>query len=321
MGADRDGGAPSRAIAEWFLVMGDRRLVAAVIVLVAVFVVRVLVAVDLVYVGPGGFVGNLFASGLTAGLVTLLTLALSINQLVLSRIFGSPNEFADRLNGARELRSTVESLTDEPSSPVDPSEFLSQLARGLTDRAVALDDAIAAGDWQPPDDVIMAIRDAADYGRSIDQRLTGQTHLIEALDVVIGTAYAEHMVAVKHLRNRYGESLSPDALTELEALDDLLEALAITRQFFKTMALQQDFAKLSRLIISLGLVALLVAIAVALVYRSDATTVPPALLGDVVSVGIGVVLAPLAAFVAYLARAATIAHRTVSVGPFVPPTE
>jgi ABC-type multidrug transport system fused ATPase/permease subunit len=110
-------------------------------------------------------------------------------------------------------------------------------------------------------------------------------------------------------------------LSELEALNDLLEALAITRQFFKTMALQQDFAKLSRLIISLGLAALLVAIAIALVYRTDATTVPPEVLGDVVSVGIGVVLAPLAAFVAYLARAATIAYRTVSVGPFVPPSE
>lgn len=236
MGADPDGGTPTRMVTEWFLVTGDRRLVAAVIVLLGVIVVRVLVATNLVYVGPGGFVGDLFSSGLTAGLITLLTLALSVNQLVLSRIFGSPNEFADRLAGSRELRSTVESLTDEPPSPIDPSEFLSLLATGLTDRAEALGDAIA-------------------------------------------------------------------------------------RQFFKTMALQQDFAKLSRLIISSGLVAIVVAIAIALVYRVDATTVPPERLGGVVSAGIGVVLAPLAAFVAYLARAATIAHRTVSVGPFVPPSK
>jgi hypothetical protein len=173
MGADRNGGTASRSIAKWFLVMGDRRIVAALIVLVVVIIVGALVAVDLVHVGPGGFVGNLFASGLTAGLVTLLTLALSINQLVLSRIFGTPNEFEDRPDGARELQSIVESLTDQPSSSVDPSEFLSQLAGGLTDRAEALDDAIASGDWHPPDDVRMAIRDTADYWRSFDQRLTG----------------------------------------------------------------------------------------------------------------------------------------------------
>lgn len=321
MGADRDGAIPPPTATEWFLVKGDRRLVAATVVLLTVVVVGVLVALDLVYVGPGGFVGNLFASGLTAGLITLLTLALSINQLVLSRIFGSPNEFADRLAGSRELRSTVESLTDEPASPIDPSEFLSLLARGLTDRAVALEDAIAAGEWHPPDDVTIAVRDAAEYGRRIDQRLTDRTHLIDALDVILGTAYAEQMVAVKHLRNRHGESLSRAALAELDALDDLLEALAVTRQFFKTMALQQDFARLSRLIITLGLVALFVAIAIALVYRSDATTVRPGLVEGLVTVGIAVVLAPLAAFVAYMARAATIAYRTVSVGPFVPPSE
>jgi hypothetical protein len=107
------------------------------------------------------------------------------------------------------------------------------------------------------------------------------------------------MVAVKHLRNSYGDSLSGDALIELDALDELLEALAIARQFFKTMATQRDFARLSRLIISLGLLALLVAITITLTYRTDATTVHRGLLEGVVSVGIGVVLAPLAAFVAY----------------------
>ena len=59
----------------------------------------------------------------------------------------------------------------------------------------------------------------------------------------------------------------------------------------------------------------------ALVYRPDSVTLPAQSLPLVFSLGVGVVVAPLAVFVAYVFRAATIARHTVSVGPFAPPEE
>jgi hypothetical protein len=60
---------------------------------------------------------------------------------------------------------------------------------------------------------------------------------------------------------------------------------------------------------------LVAAIVVTLIYRTNSTTLSVAVL-PVVSVG--VVVAPLGMFVAYILRAATVARQTVSVGPFVP---
>lgn len=311
----------SQAVVAWLLLHGDRRLVAGFIVLGIVVVIGTLATTGIISVGPDGYAGTLFASGLTAGLVTLLTLALSINQLILSRLFGSPDELADRLAGTRELRSTVERLAGVPSSPTDPAAFLSLLAGTLRERANALETSLATLDWEESSEVTTTVRAVARYADGIEQRLSAEASIVEVLEVILGTEYAEHLVAIQHLQQAYATSLPEDVQTEVHALDELLESLAITRQFFKTLALQQDFARLSRLIIFSGLFALGIAIALTLVYRTDAVTVPVALLPVIVSLGIGSILAPLAAFVAYLSRAATIAHRTVSVGPFVPPHE
>ncbi|MFC6988795.1 hypothetical protein ACFQJD_08845 [Haloplanus sp. GCM10025708] len=59
----------------------------------------------------------------------------------------------------------------------------------------------------------------------------------------------------------------------------------------------------------------------ALIYRPDSVTVPEPYLPLAFSLGLGIVVTPLAVCIAYMFRAATIARHTVSVGPFVPPEE
>jgi len=58
---------------------------------------------------------------------------------------------------------------------------------------------------------------------------------------------------------------------------------------------------------------------VALMYLTSSVTLPILVLPVVVSIGIGIIIAPLALFVSYILRAATVARKTVSVGPFIPP--
>lgn len=101
------------------------------------------------------------------GITTLLTIALSINQLVLSRVFGPIDTLVARLTGSRDQRQTVESIAGVPSSPNDPADLLSLVATTLSDRA---DGPVAASDgtdWTTPPEVTSALRDVAAYGERI----------------------------------------------------------------------------------------------------------------------------------------------------------
>lgn len=305
----------------WLLLDGNRLLVAGGLVAGFFLAVRGLVWLDVVAVGSSGYAATLFGSGLTSGVVTLMMIALSINQLILSRVFGSPDELSNRLEGTRDLRGTVEDLADVHSSPNDPSEFLSLLATTLSDRAQTLQENIAAFDWEPPAEVTDGVQDVVDYGRNVDGHLDDQSDIIDVLDVVIGAEYAWNMIAVQQFQSEYADQLSVDVRAEFQAVESLLESIAVARQFFKTFALQQNFATLSRMVVYLGLAALLAAISLTLVYRSNSVAVAETTLPLVVSAGIAVIVAPLAVFVSYVLRASTIANRTVSVGPFVPPNQ
>lgn len=313
-------GVTERAM-HWFVLGGNRIAVAGVLVGVIVAVFFLLTRFGMLAIGPGSAAASAFASGLISGTVTLVTIALSINQLVLSRVFGSPNELSDQLSGTRNLRRTVRDHAGQSAVPNDPAEFLNLVAETLTERANRLGSAFDDAD----DDGSHAVTDYADgiaaYGEHIAERIESQTAIVNVLEVILGTEYAQNMTATEHLRNEYGDRLSDDASAELDAIDDLLGAIAITRQFFKTLSLQQDFARLSRVVAYSGLVALVASIAMALIYRPESVTVPAQYLPLVFSLGIGVIVTPLAVFIAYVFRAATIARHTVSVGPFVPPEE
>jgi hypothetical protein len=310
-----DGSVRERAT-DWILVGGDRRALAASLVVAIAGLVWTLIAVDVLAVGPTSSVSRLFGGGITSGVITLLTIALSINQLVLSRVFGSADTLDERLDGARELRQTVESIAEVPASPNDPAQFLSLIGATLSDRAERL---VASSGRDPPEELTDALRDVAAFGESIDTQLESNTSVNDVLGAVLGPEYAYNMTAVRHLEKEYGGSIPEDALVTFRDVEKLLESIAVVRQFYKTLVIQQDLARLSRQLVYSGMAALIAAVVVTLVYRTSSVTLPVEVLPVVVSVGIGVIVAPLALFVVYILRAATVALHTVSVGPFVPP--
>jgi len=292
----------------------------------AVALVLVTVVVALLYggtraglltVGPSSVAATAFASGFISATVTLVTIALSINQLILSRVFGSPGGLSQKLQGTRDLRTRVRDHAGEPTAPNDPAAFLDLVARTLAERARQLR-AVSADDG-PPAAVVEYADGIAAYGGSIADSVEEGTPIVDVLDVILGTEYATNLTATEHVRNRYDGQLPEAATTQLDAIEELLESVAVTRQFFKTLSLQQDFARLSRVVAYTGLLALVTTVALALLYRTNTATISVRLLPVVVSLGIGVIVTPLCIFIAYVFRAATIARHTVSVGPFVPP--
>ncbi|QKY20005.1 hypothetical protein B4589_006295 [Halolamina sp. CBA1230] len=313
-------GFRERAV-HWLFLGGNRIAVAGLLVAAVLGIFLALTRVGLLAIGPGSAAASAFASGLLAGTVTLVTIALSINQLILSRVFGSPGDLSDRLRGTQDLRSRIRDHADESAVPSDPAEFLDLVATTLTEHAERLGTAFdESGSDRPPELAEYADGIAA-YGESISSQVESQMAIVDLLKVILGTEYARNMTATERLRNEYGDRLSESAAAELDAIEDLLEAVAVTRQFFKTLTLQQDFARLSRVVAYSGFVALIVSIAMTLVYRPDSVTLPAQYFPVVFSLAIAVIVTPLAVFIAYVFRAATVARHTVSVGPFVPPEE
>lgn len=303
----------------WILLDGNRLVVAVGIVAAFVGTIAVLLSAEILSIGPNSSAATIFDSGLASGVVTLVTVALSINQLILARVFGTPDVLSARLEGSRTLRQQVETLANRPSSPTDPAEFLSLVATTLSDRASSVLAVSESTAWRAPTELTAGLEDLVAYGQSIDDVLGENASVADTLGVVLGSEYALNMAAVHRLRNEYDSGLPEDARVGLRDIEDLLESIAASRQFFKTMVLQQDFAELSRQIVYSGLLALGCVISLTLIYRTNSITIPLWTLPVVVSVGIGVVVSPLALFSAYVLRAATAARKTVSVGPFIPP--
>lgn len=308
-------------VRHWLVLTGNRHAVAAGLTVVVVVSTYLLIRTDMLAVGPSSLAGTLLASGIASGTLTLVTVALSINQLILSRVFGSPNELSDRLQGTRELRQTVRAHAGADRTPSDPASFLSMLAQTLQTRADALADAVAASGWDAPAEVVDYAEGIRSYGRSIDDHIEGRTTLVDVLDIIHGTEYAHNLVATEHVTNAYGDAFSEAAREELDAIEELLEALAVTRQFLKTLSLQEDLAHLSRIIAYTGFAAVIATFWLTLVYRSNDLTIARETMPLVFSLGLGVIVTPLSVFIAYILRVATIGRRTLSVGPFVPPEE
>jgi hypothetical protein len=124
------------------------------------------------------------------------------------------------------------------------------------------------------------------------------------------------------LQDEYAPELSEEAQTELEALLELMKSVAVFRQFLKTLAIQQDLARLSRLVAYTGVLALATVFVCTNLYTSSSNaTLSVGVLRPLVSLGLGVATLPLALLVSYVLRIATISRYTVSVGSFVPPEE
>ena len=309
----------------WLFITGDRLGVATALALFSVVLAALVIEFDLVYVGPGSNLSTVLASGLLSGLLTLLTVVLSINQLILSRLFGSAGNLSDQLEGTLDYRRTVEDIAGVDVSPNEPSAFIGLLAETLQRRVRDFQQEVesTAVDLNSGDDAgeyASAVSDYADHLGTADDLDDPSKVLL----ITLGTDYADHLDTTREFRSRYGEDL-PDAADE--ALDDaleLLKAIATMRQFFKTLMLQQELAMLSRHLIYTGVPAVLVTYFLSQTYTAASdlpTAIDPAYLPLVATVATGIILFPLGVLVASLLRIATVSLYTVSVGTFVPPEE
>ncbi|WP_247731333.1 hypothetical protein [Halovivax limisalsi] len=304
---------------EWFLLDGDR-LVVATLLSVAIFLsVLVLEAVGIISFTNANSMTRV-ASGMIAGTFSLVTLVVSINQLILSREFVAAGTAEDRLEGVESFREQVATLASAPAAPAAPAQLLELLAETIARRATALESMVDGADAVVRTPIR---RYVAELTRETDQ-------LDDALDRTSFSSFDALSLSARfdddwfryagsYLRAAHDEALSDDATA---AFDDVLTGLrlfAVAREHFMTTYLQRELTRFSQLTIVVGVPSILSAVLLGFFY-ADITgpTVSFGVFPYVVSTVVAIVFAPVSLLVAYILRTATITRRTASTGPMMP---
>jgi len=310
-----------------WLLLGAPRWVVAGLVLA---VVGVGVA-GLLWLDPVGFRAGVASSdpgetlfqALLTAIVTGVTLVVSITSLVLSQELGAVGDQRERMSGSMSFRSDVADELNAPASPPEPSAFLRSLVDLTAERAERLREAVGEShDETVRDRVDTYVEALAGNADAVATRLDGaQFGTFEVVFASLDFNYSWKIYQARRLQGEHGDQLDADASAALVELIDALRLFGPAREHVKTLYFQWELIDLSRAMLYAAVPALVVSVG-GIIAFDTAGAVPGATLGVanlawVVLAGTLVALAPFAVLFAYILRIATVAKRTLAIGPFV----
>lgn len=310
----------------WFLLAGSRWAIVGSLV-VSFFLGSLLLGVtNVIGIQESDFVTTMFST-IIAGLFSFVPIVVSVNNVALGRMFDGPDALRERVDGVRAFRTRVEAMApDVVVSPTDPAGFLSVLAGTLLERTDRLAQTVADADSAAvPDDAtateLTAFGDAVGrVAATIRDELDGtDPPVFDLLLAMMNHDYSQLVNESRHLRHRVE---NPAVSAALGDLSETLTALDVARQYFKTLYLQDELARLSRLVAYSGITAFLSSTLVVMIYASGYPPVQhetPLLL--LVTLSLAVAFAPFAILFAYVVRLATVVKRTAAPGAFTPQGE
>ncbi|MFP8956683.1 hypothetical protein ACLI4Y_08135 [Natrialbaceae archaeon A-CW3] len=262
------------------------------------------------------------AGGMVAGTFSLVTIVVSINQLILSQEFSSAGRVSDRLKEVTSFRSDVADVIDAPLAPGSPSELLESLADRIQQRTDSLKDHTSDSDIDTDarTDLERYIRAVDASAEHVDEILSSATFgTFDAVSAAIEYDAARHHLAATYLLAHHESALSPAARDDLRALIETFELFLIAREHFKTTYLQRELTRFSQLTLVIGVPAITSAMLIGFLYAGRTGPVLSlTALPVVVSALLAVVFSPLALMTVYILRTATVTRRTASVGPMLP---
>ena len=304
-------------IKRWLLLDGHRLVIAGALAAGVFLTVVGLQAAGALRVRDADAVVTLL-SALVGGTLPFITIVLAINQLVLSQELGWTDELADRFRGMVSFRRDVETLTGTEVSPASPADFLKHVVRATVARGRTLSDALDDdADPEVREDVERFASALVEEGRPVIEALDdAQFGTFDALSAVLGHHQGGHLHTARVLRLRRADAF--DDVGPLDDLIELLEALAVARQTFKTLYVQHELAVLSRLLLYVGFPTLVGGGLLVVGYPQLAEVLPLSVLVVVAAASVTLVFLPFIVLLSYALRIATIAARTADFGPFVP---
>jgi len=260
---------------------------------------------------------------LTGGIITGVTLVVSINSLVLSQELGPLGDQRSRMDGALSFRSDLADTIDEPVVPADPAAFLATIVTASRDRAERLrETAEGVGDATLQDRVDDYVEGIVDNADTVDAQLDGAAFgTFDVVSAALDYNYSEKLHEARRLRNAHADAFSEATRTALDDLCDVLELYGPAREHVKTLYFQWELVDLTQAVVYAAVPALVVSIG-SLLFLNDGGTITGTVLGIsnllvVVSAATAVAVLPYAILLSYILRIATVAKRTLAIGPFV----
>ncbi|MFC7142003.1 hypothetical protein ACFQMA_19475 [Halosimplex aquaticum] len=307
----------------WLLLEGDRWRLVALMVAGVGGGTFLLSLVDAVGVAEGSFVATTFGAAIS-GLFSFVPIVIAVNQLTVSRLFGSPEQFRQQVQDVDAFRREFED--DHPTesvSPTEPAKFLALAVEVVANQADALERSVETvdGDARGVVDAYVAV--VREQVTHVSEHLDGSHQpLIEVLPPMMGDSYSRNVNDARRIRDRFSGELPVDARDRLEDLEESFVALAVLRQYFKALYLTQELSYLSRLIGYTGVGAFVVATLVIMAFANGQPLGGhPILLDGLLSAAFAAIFLPFAVLLSFILRVATIAKRTAAPGPFTPERE
>lgn len=262
-------------------------------------------------------------SGLITGNFTLITVVVSINQLLLSRELQTPGELRTQIENVIEYRRDVEGAADE-IAPVQPLGFLRLLVEATREQAQRLGGFSRNDAVQAEGDEIAS--EATRLTEQMDQINTllreSETGTINVLLTLLRTNYAQEINRLRIIKERFEGKLSPPVHDSIDEVIDRLQEIDVARQYFKAIYFQQELSSLSRILLYVGLPAVAIATATLLVLTLPASE-PEAIrhVDVLLPVSLAVGFLPLSILCSYILRTATVTNLTAATLPFTTPEQ
>ncbi|MDL5362682.1 hypothetical protein [Halalkalicoccus sp. NIPERK01] len=261
-------------------------------------------------------------SSMIGPIITGVTLVATIGQLVLSQELGAVGDQRERMQDAMEFRRDIESKTDLDVSPPEPAAFLRELVAGIEDHAEDLRDEVADERDEKLKERVNEYVDALDeHAETVREKIEDtQFGTFDVMWAALDFNYSWKIFQARQIRDDHGESLSAEAD---EALDDMIVSLQFfgpAREHFKTLYFQWELINLSRALLYAGPPALVVV--AAMIMYVEPSSVTGTVLGIerltlLVSGAFVLTLAPFVLLISFVLRIATVAQRTLAMGPFI----
>lgn len=302
----------------WLLLDGSRSAVAGV---TALTVLLTTVLFGRSSLAPLEDVQPLFYlfSGLLGGNLTVITVVVSINQLLLSQELSTPGTLRSQMEGVIEYRRDAESGRDRVA-PVEPEGFLRYLYDGMADQARELADAETAGlDRDASDQIRSIVAKLTDRAATVDDLLEESgTSTFEVLSVTLTTNYATEIMDLRQVK--WNEDIDEDVADDIDEVVHHLENIDVARQYFKSVYLKEELAVLSRNLFYVGIPSVVaVGLGLLVLTASNGAAIPRSQLELLVPVLFTVGLLPLCFLFAFVLRVATVTQRTAAKIPFTTP--
>ncbi|ARS90144.1 hypothetical protein [Natrarchaeobaculum aegyptiacum] len=261
-------------------------------------------------------------SAFIGAIITGTSIVVTINQLVLSQELGAVGEQRERMGEAMGFRQDTEDTIDEDASPPEPAAFLYELLDGVESRANELETEMEdERDEEVREKIADYVEDVTGNADEVKDDLEdAQFGTFEVIWAALEFNYSRKIYDARKIRADHEGSLSDEANEKLGHMIDTLKLFGPAREHFKTLYFQWELINLSRALLYIAVPALTV-MAFMIMYI-DASALPGTTLGVdnlvwLTSAGFVIGISPFVVFIVYILRIASVAKRTLAMGPFI----